>query len=162
MISMKSMKIVVNMIYKKNKGEKTMKKIVRFLIDCSLVAIIFMSAQRAMNLPFSWAGIGYAVLFGIALGIFTQIRINAAHKQGIQHGIEEQKINKQIYEMCTKGEDKFSITIPNFLEKKYEIYFKTKRLFLANDSKEFVCYAISEICTIDRYTYEVTFTKNNN
>lgn len=136
-----------------------MKKIVRFLIDCSLVAIIFMSAQRAMNLPFSWAGIGYAVLFGIALGIFTEIRIDAAYEKGVKYGTEEQKINKQIYEMCTKGEDEFSITIPNFLEKKYEIYFKTKRQFLVHDSKEFVCYMISEICTIDRCTSEVTFTK---
>ena len=142
--------------------KKIFRKTVRFLIDCSLVAIMFMSAQRAMNLPFSWAGIGYAVLFGIALGIFTQIRIDAAHKQGVEHGKEEQKFKKRLYELAAKGEDEFSIIMPNLIGKKYINCFKTNHPFFSYDSKEFICYMISEIHTIDKDNYEVTFTKNKN
>ena len=47
------------------------KKTVKFLLGIVLIAIMLVSAQHAMNLPLGWTGIGYILIFGAALGVWT-------------------------------------------------------------------------------------------
>lgn len=51
--------------------KKFFKKTVKFLFDIALIAIMFVSAQHAMNLPLGWACFGYVAIFGVTLTVFT-------------------------------------------------------------------------------------------
>lgn len=141
--------------------KKIFRKTVRFLIDLSLVIIMMMSAQRCMNLPFSWAGVWYVVLFGVALGIFTEIKINAIYKVAIKNGIEENRIMEHLYKKITEGEDdEFSINAPMFLFKKFFLYFARNFKIVSYKNKE-VYYMITELKKLDKENIKVTFSKFN-
>ena len=51
--------------------KKFFKKTVKFLFDSVLIAIMMTSAQHGMNLPLGLAGIGYILIFGAALTVWT-------------------------------------------------------------------------------------------
>ena len=47
--------------------KKILKKIGKFLIEFVLFGTMLISAQHVMNLPLGWTGIGYLVIFCVAL-----------------------------------------------------------------------------------------------
>ena len=56
--------------------KKFFKKTVKFLFDTALIAIMLVSAQHAMNLPLGWAWVGYIVMFGATLEVWTDTHQN--------------------------------------------------------------------------------------
>ena len=51
--------------------KKFFKKTLKFLFDIVLIAIMMASVKHAMNLPIGFAGIGYILIFGAALTVWT-------------------------------------------------------------------------------------------
>ena len=51
--------------------KKFFKKTLKFLFDLTLMAIMLVSAQHGMNFPIGFAGIGYILIFGAALTVWT-------------------------------------------------------------------------------------------
>lgn len=54
--------------------KKFFKKTLKVLFDTVLMAIMLTSAQHGMNLPIGFAGIGYILIFGAALTVWTNIK----------------------------------------------------------------------------------------
>lgn len=51
--------------------KKFFKKTLKFLFELALMCIMLVSAQHVMNLPLGWAGVGYIIIFGAALTVWT-------------------------------------------------------------------------------------------
>lgn len=51
--------------------KKFFKNTVKWLFDTALIAIMLTSAQHGMNSPLGWTGIGYMLIFGAVLAVWT-------------------------------------------------------------------------------------------
>ena len=74
--------------------KKFFKKTVKFLFEIVLMCIMLVSAQHVMNLPLGWAGVGYIIIFGAALTVWTNThqKYDQYYKEGIIIGQEIQRI----------------------------------------------------------------------
>lgn len=109
--------------------KKFFKKTVKFLFDTTLIAIMFVSSQHAMNLPLGWACFGYGAIFCAALIVwtFTHQKYEQYYKEGIRTGQEIQRISDVIFVYADDGEDEFKITAPN------EVIFSNRIQLLAQN-----------------------------
>ena len=93
--------------------KKFFKKTVKFLFDITLITIMLVSAQHAMNLPLGWAFFGYAAIFGAVLTVYTYIKGKEYYKEGIKTGMEIQRVSDVIFLYADDGEDEFTIITEN-------------------------------------------------
>ena len=139
--------------------KKIFKKAIKFLTNVALFGIMLTSAQHAMNLPFSWACIGYLAMFSIGLVVWSVFNYNNElyYNEGYNAGWEAKKINGEIYKEINKGEkDEFDIE----MEKEYaRLYTELagKRTNFCSDNDEYK-YNITSIESLDETT-KITFTK---
>ena len=140
--------------------KKIFKKTLKFLFEILLMCIMLVSAQHVMNLPLGWACIGYIVIFGAALTVWTNThqKYDQYYKEGIKTGMEIQRISDVIFVYADDGEDEFTIIAPN------EVIFSPQIKFLMNNTIEshdnHYMYEMASMINHGTET-EVTFTKIN-
>ena len=136
--------------------KKFFKKTVKFLFDITLIPIMLVSAQHAMNLPLGWACFGYAAIFGVVLTVYTYIKGKEYYKEGIKTGMEIQRVSDVIFLYADDGEDEFTIITEN------EVIFSPQIKFLMNNTIEShdsnYRYKMASMINHGNET-EVTFTK---
>ena len=136
--------------------KKFFKKTLKFLFDIVLIAIMMVSVKHAVNLPIGFAGIGYILIFGAALGVYTCIKGKVYYKEGIKTGMEIQRVSDVIFLYADDGEDEFTIIAEN------EVIFSPQIKFLMNNTIEShdnnYRYNMASMINYGAET-EVTFTK---
>ena len=110
--------------------KKFFKKTVNFLFDIALITIMLTSAQHVMNLPIGFACIGYILIFGAALTVYTHIKGKVFYKEGVKTGMEIQRVSDVISVHADDGEDEFTIIAEN------EVIFSPQIKFLMNNTIE--------------------------
>ena len=110
--------------------KKFFKKTLKFLFDIVLIAIMMTSVNHAMDLPIGFACIGYILISGAALEIWTYRKGEVYYKEGIKTGMEIQRVSDVIFVYADDGEDEFTIIAPN------EVIFSPQIKFLMNNTIE--------------------------
>ena len=93
--------------------KKFFKKTVNWLFDLALIAIMMASVKHAVNLPIGFVGIGYILIFGAALKVWTYREGKVYYEEGIKTGIKICQTIDEIYDYADDGEDEFKITTEN-------------------------------------------------
>lgn len=131
-------------------------KTVNWLFDLVLMAIMLVSAQHVMNLPIGFACIGYILIFGVALKVWTYKQGKVYYAEGIITGQEIQRTRDVMFIYADDGEDEFKITAPN------EVIFSNRIQLLAQNIIEspdnHYKYEVASMINHGDET-EVTFTK---
>lgn len=91
--------------------KKIFKKIFEILIDSALVMVMLLSAQHAMNLPFSWSAIGYLTLFCIALIVWDRRVPTKSLYNRINALILSGKIQNKFIEALEYGLDTYNFSL---------------------------------------------------
>lgn len=141
--------------------KKFFKTTVKILTNTALILIMLIGAQHAMNLPFSWTGLGYLVLFivGLILLMLFNSNYELYYNEGYNAGWEAKKINGEIFKEINKGEkDEFDIEMENEFAKQYIALFVMGNKF-CSDNDEYK-YNITCIENLGE-TSKITFTKIN-
>ena len=140
--------------------KKFFKKTVKFLFNLTLMVIMLVSAQHAMNLPLGWASIGYILIFGATLTVWTSThqKYEQYYEEGIRTGQEIQRIINAIFVYADDGEDEFTRIAEN------EVIFSPRIKSLMNNTIEShdnnYKYNVASMINHGTET-EVTFTKRN-
>lgn len=138
--------------------KKFFKKTVNWLFDLALIAIMMASVKHAVNLPIGFVGIGYILLFGVALKVWTYKQGKVYYAEGIRTGQEIQRIINAIFVYADDGEDEFKITTENEVIFSPNIKFLMQNIIVSPENN--YKYKVASMINHGNET-EVTFTKIN-
>ena len=138
--------------------KKFFKKTVNWLFDLALIAIMMASVKHAVNLPIGFVGIGYILIFGAALTVYTYIKGKEYYKEGIITGQEIQRTRDVMFIYADDGEDEFKITAPNEVIFSNRIQLLVQNIIESHDNH--YRYKVTSMINNGEET-EVTFTKIN-
>ena len=138
--------------------KKFFKKTVKFLFDIVLIAIMMASVKHAVNLPIGFVGIGYILIFGAALKVWTYREGKVYYEEGIKTGIKICQTIDEIYDYADDGEDEFTITASNEVIFSPYVVFYTLNTILSPENN--YKYKVASMINHGNET-EVTFTKIN-
>lgn len=141
--------------------KKVLKVSIKFLSNIALCCIMLGSAHKAMGSDQIWVGLGYIILFGFTLLIWSIYNSNTdkIYEEGYKDGYEAKRINCAIFEEINAGEkNEFEIEMPNFAVKEYIILFGRGNKFCSHDDK--YKYTISCIENLGE-TSKIKFTKED-
>ena len=136
--------------------KKFFKKTVNWLFYLALIAIMLTSAQHGMNLPIGFASIGYILIFGTALKVWTYRECKECHKEDINTYVEMYQFTKSIFVYASSGEDEFTIITPNKIISNPYMKFLTHNILWHSINNNY--YRVSSITNNGNET-EVTFTQ---